>query len=51
MHEGSHLALRSDKKQIESPDVCWDACVGSIITKHPHSTALGKFVIFVIEVF
>lgn len=51
VHEDSHLALRSDKKQIESPDVCWDTCVGSIITKHPNSTTLGKFVIFIIKVF
>ena len=51
MHKGSNLAFRSDKKEIESPDVCWDTCVGSIVTKHTHSTTLGKFVIFVIEVF
>ena len=47
----TYLVLRSDIEQVESPDVCWDTRVGSIVTKHPHPTTLRKFVVFVIEVF
>ena len=46
-----HLALGPDENQIESPHICWYACVGCIVTKHPHSTTLGELIIFVIEVF
>ena len=46
-----NLALRSDKQQVKPPDVCWDACLGSIVTKHSNATAFGKFVILIVQIF
>lgn len=46
-----YLVFRSHVQQVESPNVCWDACVSSVVTKDTHSTTLRKFVFLVVQVF
>lgn len=49
-HPLTHLCFWSDVQEVESEDVCWDATLLGIVTKHTDTATLGKLAIFIVEV-